>query len=233
MHCARRNKGCIQLPHTFPTVFSCTALMATARALAVAYTLVSLALLLFCGSLCVKASLIPLALGTIALLPIALYCKISTLTDKSLARDLDAIRHAIGPLYEQLIAKEFHQESVAQYYDATTERDYKLLEYFLGPGMHTCMYAAHPVGRQGGTTRQPALVLAELRACDAKKALEIGCGKGHCSLFLAGMCRDVAFHGIDLVYKNVQAAKADARIGDMPNATFDVGDATSMNTETR
>lgn len=206
--------------------------MPSTRSLRIACALLAAASLL-CGPLCVYYCLVAVVLCIIVLSPIFFYCQVSTLTDKSLSQDIDAVEYATGCIFHELLAKQFDEDSVCDYYKATTDRDFMLLELFMGPGMHTCLYAAHPVSKQGGMTRQPALVLAEIRGCDAKRVLEVGCGKGHCSLFLAGACHDIAFRGIDLVAKNVQIAMADAHTSLLPNVDFGVGDSTNIMTENR
>lgn len=57
-----------------------------------------------------------------------------------------------------------------------------------------------------------------------RRVLEVGCGKGHCTLFLAGLCRDVQFEGVDIVQRHVDAARADALRGAHTNASFSLQD---------
>lgn len=152
------------------------------------------------------------------------WTKLLQLTRQTLQQDLASLERIFGELNQSADA--------ARYYHHTTDRDYRLLELFNGPGMHTCLQAPQPIGRQGGGTRQPVLVHAEVRSCNAARVLEVGCGRGHCTLFLAGLCRDVQFEGIDLVKRqiDVATAAASAGAGAGGNATFRVCDVLSMET---
>ena len=118
--------------------------------------------------------------------------------------------------------------NVKRYYTETTDRDYRWLAWFVGGGMHTQLTAPAPIGTAGGGTRQPALVLAEVRAVDARTVLEIGCGRGYCSLFLAALCPDVMFVGIDMLPRHVKAARAEAHRMGLTNVTFRIGHANDV-----
>lgn len=164
---------------------------------------------------------------------ICIYCKTSQLSKDTLIQDIRTVRKAFGSLYNDLIEKDFRRDDVHDYYKNTTDLDYKLLELFYGPGMHSCMQAPYPICKQGGTTRQPALILGEVRACNAKRVLEVGCGKGHCSLFLAGACDDVEFDGIDIIERHIEIAQACAIDGEYTNAHFFLGDVNDLSKQNR
>lgn len=102
------------------------------------------------------------------------------------------------------------------------------MEYFVGPGLHTVLKARRPIGFHGLGTRQPTMVLTHVEALDKAivlpHVLEVGCGKGYCTLFLADLAqRHVYFHGVDLVEKHVRCADADNCHG--ARVQFHVGDA--------
>jgi cyclopropane fatty-acyl-phospholipid synthase-like methyltransferase len=71
-------------------------------------------------------------------------------------------------------------------------------------------------------------VLAELRACDGKRVLEIGSGRGYCSLFLAGAAPDAEVVGVDLVPRHVAVATEQARTAGLDNVEFLLEDATKL-----
>ena len=144
-------------------------------------------------------------------------------SDASLSADL----MAVSVVYDPDTAV-FRSQDVREYYEATTGRDYRWLEWFVGPGMHTVLSAPLPTGYLGRGTRQAALVLAEVRAIGAQRVLEIGCGRGFCTLFLAGAAPDVQFDGVDLLAQHVHAARTTAAASGLCNATFHVADATVM-----
>ncbi len=153
----------------------------------------------------------------------------SELSEVTLAQDLISVKRVLGSAYDEFVAKKFSRGDVRNYYAYTTDRDYWLLENFVGPGLHSCMTAPHPIKKQGGGTRQPSLIFSEVRAVNAKHVLEVGCGRGHCSLFLAGIAPDVEFEGFDLVPRHVSVAQNDARIGGHANVSFAVVDVTNIN----
>lgn len=87
------------------------------------------------------------------------------------------------------------------------------------PVMHTQL-ATHKFGVHG-MMEQPALVLAEIvQGMPNKHVLEVGCGKGACTLFLADLLPDHQFVGMDLAH--VDTCKRLS--GDRPNAHFVEGD---------
>jgi ubiquinone/menaquinone biosynthesis C-methylase UbiE len=147
----------------------------------------------------------------------------ATPCEESLNEDLAAV-HSV---YEPPIHF-FRSKDVEEYYEATTARDYRWLQWVVGPGMHTILSAPSPISYQGRGTRQAALVLAEVRAIGAQRVLEIGCGRGFCTLFLAGAAPDVKFEGVDLLAQHIQTARTTAAAGGLCNATFHVADANVM-----
>jgi 2-polyprenyl-3-methyl-5-hydroxy-6-metoxy-1,4-benzoquinol methylase len=156
------------------------------------------------------------------------YAVKSELCEITLAQDLRSVKRALGNAYDEFVAKRFSRGDVRNYYTYTTDRDYWLLEKFVGPGLHSCMTAPHPIKKQGGGTRQPAFIFSEVRAVNAKRVLEVGCGRGHCSLFLAGVAQDVEFEGFDLVPRHVSVAQSDAATAGFKNVSFAVVDVTKM-----
>jgi protein-L-isoaspartate O-methyltransferase len=151
-------------------------------------------------------------------------CMTASPSEASLKEDLRAADAVFSPT----VAAVPRSSDVREYYEATTGRDYRWLEWCVGPGMHTTLSAPVPTGYLGRGTRQAALVLAEVRANGAKRVLEIGCGRGFCTLFLAGSAPDVQFEGVDLLARHIQTARDAAAAGGLRNATFRVTDATVM-----
>lgn len=102
-------------------------------------------------------------------------------------------------------------EDVYRYYNMTTDRDYFVMQLLFGHGMHTVLNAGPPVGFQGRGTRQPAMLLKYIGTDDPSRTvrvLEIGCGRGYCTLFLAGLTpANVHFHGVDLLAKHIEYAE--------------------------
>jgi len=139
--------------------------------------------------------------------------------DISLASDLESIRLAYD-IDAVINAKAlFTPAHVQSYYAETTDRDYALLDGLAGSGMHTRL--------QG--MQQTAYVMHEIANTKAKKVLEIGSGKGHCSLWLANAIHDVHFTGVDLLQRHVQAANAAK--GELRNVAFVHGDAANIGEE--
>jgi SAM-dependent methyltransferase len=152
----------------------------------------------------------------------------SKLSEETLAEDLKSLRSAYGDVLDKELKKDYGARNVQEYYTLTTDRDYKLLELFVGPGLHSRMEAPYPIGHTGGNTRQPAFILAEARAINAHRVLEIGCGRGHCSLFLAGAASDITFQGVDLTARHVQVACEGASRGGLKNVEFFMADARKL-----
>lgn len=171
------------------------------------------------------------AAASLVLLPycaLLWYCLSSKLDEATLRADIAAIQQAFGSLYDEELRKDFGTESVRSYYTATTDRDYKLLEAFIGGGLHSRLVAPAPAGSSGSGTRQPGFVLAEARAVGAKRVLEVGSGRGYCSLFLAGAAPDIKFEGVDLVPRHIEVASTAAASAGLSNASFRLEDATKL-----
>ena len=149
----------------------------------------------------------------------------STLNDETLASDIDAILKAYP---STSLVKNFSLNDVESYYSATTDRDYKLLEFFVGPGLHTRLQAKGPIYDRGGHTRQPTFILGELRAMDATRVLEVGFGRGYCTFFLATMMPNVSFFGMDLTQRHVDVATKTALEFGYDNVHFAQGDASTL-----
>jgi len=96
--------------------------------------------------------------------------------------------------------------------------------------MHTVLDAGPPIGFQGCGTRQPTLILKwiDTHTHVQKNVMEVGCGRGYCTLFLAGLTGDnVHFHGIDLLKKHIDCAcKLNVHV---PRVQFHVEDAYRYN----
>jgi len=137
----------------------------------------------------------------------------------------------------------FTSEDADAYYTRTTDVDYRALELCVGPGMHTELRAPFPILNFGGHTRQAVAVLmevvavterderslVELDAEDVKDAtdanvLEIGFGRGYCTLFLAGIMPHIRFHGVDRVQRHVQLGQLGCVKGGYANVELFFGD---------
>jgi len=117
---------------------------------------------------------------------------------------------------------------VVEYYDKTTDRDYKMLQFFHGPGLHSTLCLKSPVGMSAATSVQPAMILGKIAKFQCQRVLEAGCGQGSCTLFLAILCPDVVFKGIDIVPRHINIAKSYQQRGSYKNADFELCDATKL-----
>jgi len=103
---------------------------------------------------------------------------------------------------------------------------YRILQKVIGlPAMHTQLattrFGVH------NAMHQPALVLAEIvQTMPNKRVLELGCGKGGCTLFLADLLPDHEFVGIDVVPHHIDAACRSAN--GRPNVRFRRADMTDQ-----
>ncbi len=59
------------------------------------------------------------------------------------------------------------------YYTETTDRDYQLLEKFVGPGLHSKLHAKYLILDFASHSRQPTLVLIEIANMNAVKVLKL------------------------------------------------------------
>ena len=118
------------------------------------------------------------------------------------------IRRACGnDTLTKYIEKDFHENSFVNYYSKTTNKEYRILEWLFSRGaMHTNLgFGEYDV--------QIESIQNYCSSMKAKRVLEVGCGKGHCTLQLASKLSDVSFQGIDAVEKHVCVArkKADSK----------------------
>ena len=133
-------------------------------------------------------------------------------TSEDLVTDLESVNSVFG---EQSLC--FQPKDIVAYY---TNR------WFVG---HTVLTAPPPVGYHGLGTRQLMFVFAEMCVTGARRVLEIGCGRGYCTLLLAGLAPNVQFDAIDLVEAHIQTAQSDAKTAGLRNTHFSVGDGTVDN----
>ena len=136
----------------------------------------------------------------------------------------------------------FTSEDTDAYYTRTTDLDYRALELCVGPGMHSKLRAPFPILSFGGHTRQAALVLMEVVAATeggGKEALdlneppthttpsnvlEVGFGRGYCTMFLASLMPHIRFHAVDRVQRHVQLAHQASEKGGYSNVELFLGD---------
>jgi len=146
------------------------------------------------------------------------------LDDSSLRQNLERL----GQLYDLQKIQNicFEKDDVIRYYDKTTELDYKVLQLCSGIGLHSKLLFAKPICSVASTSAQAALVLKEIGHVRAKNVLEIGCGQGFCTSFLATLCPHVVFHGIDIVPKHIDIATKHKELGKFTNTRFSLCDAT-------
>ena len=145
-----------------------------------------------------------------------------------------------------LASKEnFTSDDADAYYTRTTDVDYRALELCVGPGMHSKLRAPFPILSFGGHTRQTALVLMEVVAATergekqildeipepqhtAANVLEVGFGRGYCTMFLAGLMPQIHFHGVDRVQRHVQLGHHTREKGGYSNVELFLGDGTEF-----
>jgi SAM-dependent methyltransferase len=147
----------------------------------------------------------------------------------SAARDKDPasfLRRILGArMLDEIILDNFkNRAEVCSYYRQTCFLDYWLLGKFFGDGvMHSILKAQNPaVAMQGGGTRQAVFVALEMPPAAALRVLEVGCGRGYCTHFLAGLFPDTKFHGMDMVECHIQEARRQG-MKKNANVSFSVG----------
>ena len=92
-------------------------------------------------------------------------------------------------------------------------------------GMHSSLSLGDNLPSHGV---QPALVLQKIVASGAKHVLELGCGRGFCSLYLQALLPGVEFTAVDCVDEHIQSARA-AAVKDQPAfRLLDACDITSL-----
>ena len=147
--------------------------------------------------------------------------------EESLANDLASL----GTLYDvaNIIDTPVPQGDVELYYEQTCKRDYRWLQLVNGPGMHSTLCLPPPIGRVCGGSLQAVMVLQKICTHQCKRVLEVGCGQGFCSLFLAQMCPEIDFTGTDILGTHVAIAQShQEKRGAYRNAEFKVCDATAL-----
>lgn len=157
-------------------------------------------------------------------------------------QDIELLKRAFD--LEGLLAtkEQFTSDDADAYYVRTTDVDYRALELCVGPGMHTELRAPFPILSFGGHTRQAVLVLMETLAVteragqscvlDLNEApppspahvLEVGFGRGYCTLFLAGLMPHLRFHGVDRIQRHLQLAQQACARGGYANVELFCGD---------
>ena len=183
----------------------------------------------------ISFAIIAIVLAFITSLLVTVYK--AEISPTTLSKDLSLIKKAFDT--DAILASIPTQRDVISYYTKTTDRDYKLLELFVGPGLHTRLCVNYPILYHTGNARQVMYVLNALAGVHAVKnqksngkavvvktnVLEIGIGHGFCTLMLAGLLpRDeFEFYGMDVVKRHVDIAKKDGV--KYPNVHFHIGDA--------
>ena len=149
------------------------------------------------------------------------------LDEDSLSKDLAALE----TLYDvdNIINTPVLPSDVELYYEQTTSRDHGWLQVFNVPGMHSTMCLEPPIGQVCGASLQAMLVLEKICTKQCKRVMEVGCGQGFCSLFLAKMCPGVQFTGTDILPTHIKIAQSQqTETGLYKNAEFKVGDAIAL-----
>ncbi len=122
-----------------------------------------------------------------------------------------------------LVLQEFNSDFTIPYY-TQSERGYQI--YHSGDAMHMALNpdgVFHPDGYYG----QPRVVAEQMRQIDAKNVLELGCGKGFNSRFLAEQYPEVNFTGIDLTPSHIKIAGRKAN--KFSNLCFEEGNFNKLN----
>lgn len=144
-------------------------------------------------------------------------------THEEAAEDLKLLE-TLDPVLAALDATSNHTnpDAVRAYYEHTTYRDFRILNWLGGDG---CMHT--PLARDGplrASFSEPVLlVLSLLRP--ATSVLELGCGKGTNSIFLKTLLPSLRIIGVDLTPAHVQHARLRASDTGCGDATFVVADA--------
>lgn len=155
----------------------------------------------------------------------------TTPSSSSLARDLQRLERA-GFIVRPDDDVSSSTTTVRHYFEQTADRDYRWLEMLFGSGrMHTRL-VNHP-------RTQPELVLDVFLSTGEnenaheprrRRVLEVGCGRGHCTLCLAQRLPEgVDFVGLDLVPCHIEDARRrcpllDPSSSSSTNVRFVVGD---------
>ena len=148
-----------------------------------------------------------------------------------IAADLRLVDRLWGPMARRSDTAHHGVGDLVQHYGLTTDRDYRWLGWVQGPGMHTRLTAPLCQDGNAGAARAAWLIYGELRVLLPRgqtypqRVLEVGCGRGFCTLLLASLCPDVVFEGIDVVPRHVDAATRAAEAAGLQNVTFRRHDA--------
>jgi len=137
----------------------------------------------------------------------------------------------LGKLFDfaAIFSKPVGPSNVKDYYDATTKRDYLLLQFFRGPGLHSTLSLPALILRNMGTSVQPLMVLDKIHKAQCKSVLEVGCGQGYCTQMLAVLCPDVVFKGINVLDRHIEIAKQCSSFKCYENTEFAMCDACTLN----
>ncbi|NEN96039.1 MAG: class I SAM-dependent methyltransferase [Moorea sp. SIO3I7] len=139
----------------------------------------------------------------------------------SLENAIAQIDHFFG---RDSMLKEFDADITVPYY-TQSELGYRLY--------HSAEDAIHMalnfdgVFNVDGYQAQPRIVAEQIDKLGATNVLEVGCGKGFNSLFLAQQFPSVQFVGIDLTPSHI--AIANRKVRDFTNLTYQIGDFNCLN----
>lgn len=109
---------------------------------------------------------------------------------------------------EKILREEISEQKTIDYY-AQSEYGYRIFHSPEG-----CVHMAlndNRVFDENGYYGQPKIVNQQIEELNAKSVLELGCGKGFNSIFLAQRNPDIKFIGIDLTPSHVTIAKRKAK----------------------
>ena len=154
---------------------------------------------------------VPLTIVTVATLVGSFHAKLDD--PKTLAKDLEVISSVYD--YDVLFPRnDFTLGDVMRYFHATTDLDYWLLEKIVGPGMHTLLTPPPP--GQRSNARQCEFMMPLIQG----RVLEVGCGRGFCSMYMAGCFPQTQFVGVDVVDRHVEVASRMACDAGYQNVEF-------------
>ena len=122
------------------------------------------------------------------------------------------------------ILQEFDADITVPYY-TQSELGYRLY-HSVEDAIHMALNF-DGVFRADGYYAQPRIVAEQVQKLGATKVLELGCGKGFNSRFLAQHYPNVQFVGIDLTPSHI--AIANRKASNFSNLTFQLGDFNSLN----
>ncbi|MDB9347248.1 class I SAM-dependent methyltransferase [Nodularia spumigena] len=122
------------------------------------------------------------------------------------------------------VLKEFNSDVTVSYY-TQSEWGYQIYH----SGQNAIHMALNPDGvfHPDGYYAQPRVVAEQIRELDAKNVLELGCGKGFNSCFLAEQYPEVKFTGIDITSAHIKIARSQAE--QFSNLSFQEGNFNQLN----